>query len=202
MANLNAVKFLLAAFGCGILLVACGDDVTMVTEVSKSGLEVVVSADSLGKCTADRSGEVMFARKENSVFVCADSAWKNVSAAEKASCSAESLGDSSGYKIVCGGDSVGVMRNGKDGKDGEKGEAGADGKYCTVEESPLLDSDLGRGGYLVVCGGDTVERSGTVSRAKAARLPTTAMEAFRRYAGRTRLICTRRFAEISLLIRI
>ena len=156
MANLNAVKFLLAAFGCGILLVACGDDVTKVTEVSKSGLEVVVSADSLGKCTAERSGEMKFASKENAVFVCADSAWKNVSAAEKASCSAESLKDSSGYKIVCGGDSVGVMRNGKDGKDGEKGEAGADGKYCTVEESPLLDSDLGRGGYLVVCGGDTV----------------------------------------------
>ena len=153
MANLNAVKFLLAAFGCGILLVACGDDVTMVTEVSKSGLEVVVSADSLGKCTAASSGEMKFASKENAVFVCADSAWKNVSAAEKASCSAESLGDSSGYKIVCGGDSVGVIFNGKDGKNGEAGKAGTS---CTITETPLLDSDFGHGGYLVICGGDTV----------------------------------------------
>ena len=153
--NLNAVKFSLAAFGGGLLLAACGDDVTQVTQET-SGMEVVSSADSLGKCTEERSGEMKFASKENAVFVCADSTWKNVSAAKKASCSAESLKDSSGFKIVCDGDSVGVIFNGKDGSDGENGEVGAAGTYCTVEESPLLDSDLGRGGYQVVCGGEIV----------------------------------------------
>ena len=112
MMNLNAVKFSLVAFFGGLLLAACGDDVTKVTEVSKSGLEVVASADSLGKCTEEISGEMKFAQKENAVYVCADSAWKNVSAAEKVSCSAEPLKDSSGFKIVCGGDSVGVVLNG------------------------------------------------------------------------------------------
>ena len=150
--NLNAVKFSFVAFCGGLLLAACGDDVTKVTEVTNPGLEVVASADSLGKCTAERSGEMKFAQKENAVYVCADSAWKNVSAAEKASCSAESLKDSSGYKIVCGGDSVGVIFNGKDGK---KGEAGKAGTSCTVVESPSLDSDFGSG-YFVVCGSDTV----------------------------------------------
>ncbi len=34
------------------------------------------------------------------------------------SCTAEALLDGSGYRIVCGGDSVGVILNGKDGRDG------------------------------------------------------------------------------------
>ena len=97
-----------------------------------------------------------FVSKENAVYVCADSAWINISTATKASCSAELLADRSGFKIVCEGDSVGVIFNGKDCSDGKKGVAGADGKYCMVEESPLLDSDFGRGAYLVVCRGDTV----------------------------------------------
>ncbi len=52
---------------------ACGDDVTKVTEVTNPGIEVVDSADSLGKCTEERSGEMKFVSKENAVYVCADS---------------------------------------------------------------------------------------------------------------------------------
>ncbi len=136
-----------------MLLTACGDDVTKVSESTNPGIEVVASADSLGKCNEERSGEIKFASKENAVYVCVDSAWKNVSEAQKAHCFAESLGDSSGYKIICGEDSVGVVFSGKDGLEGENGEAGAEGKSCTVEKSPLPDSGVG---YLVICGSDIV----------------------------------------------
>ena len=152
---MRTLKLSALAVLTAIFLTACGDDVTKVTQET-SGLEVVATADSLGKCTAERSGEMKFAQKENAVFICADSAWKNVSAVEKASCSAELLADSSGFKIVCDGDSVGVIFNGKDGLDGENGDAGKAGTSCTVEESPLLDSDFGRGAYQVVCGGEIV----------------------------------------------
>ena len=133
---------------------ACGDDVTKVTQVTgeTSGLEIVASADSLGKCTEEISGEMKFASKENAVYVCADSIWQSLSSNTKISCTAESLKDSSGYKIVCGEDSVGVVFNGNDGKNGEAGKAGTS---CMVTESPLLDLDFG-GGYFVVCGSDTV----------------------------------------------
>ena len=46
-------------------------------------------------------------------------------------CKTEPLDDDSGLKVICGGDSVGVVLNGKDGKDGKDGEdgkSGADGK--------------------------------------------------------------------------
>lgn len=154
---MRTFKYSLLGLSSAMLFFACGDDVTKVTEVTQetSGLEVVASADSLGKCTAENVGEMKFAQKERAVYVCADSAWQNVSAAGKdgekgeagkdgSSCAVESLADSSGYKIVCGSDSVGVILN------GEKGEAGKDGASCSVE--PLADSS----GYKVVCGSDSV----------------------------------------------
>ncbi len=161
--KLSALAVLTAMF-----FTACGDDVTKVTKVTQeaSGLEVVASANSLGKCTAEISGEMKFAQKESAVFVCADSAWQNVSVSGKdgsdgangkdgkdgASCSAELLADSSGFKIVCDGDSVGVIFNGKDGSDGENGavgEKGASGEGCTL-------SDNGDGTLLQICGTDSV----------------------------------------------
>lgn len=91
------------------VLAACGDDVTKVTN---SGLEVVASVDSLGKCTAERSGEMKFAQKENAVFFCADSAWQNVSMAGEDSSAENGKGcsivdDGMGTVTqVCGEDTV------------------------------------------------------------------------------------------------
>lgn len=44
------------------------------------------------------------------------------------SCSAVTLSDNSGMKIICGGDSVGVVLNGRDGENGADGKNGTDGK--------------------------------------------------------------------------
>ena len=151
----------LASFGiipATLFIAACGDDVTKVTKIEgTSGLEVVASADSLGKCTEEISGEMKFATKENAVYVCADSAWKNVSETEKTTCSAEALSDSSGFKIVCGGDSVGVVKNGEDGKEGVKGDSG---EGCEI-------SDNGDGTVSVVCG----ESSATLYKALCGNKP-------------------------------
>ena len=58
------------------------------------------------------------------------------------SCTVESLSDSSGYKILCGGDSVGVLLNGTDGDNGANGRYGSG---CYIE--PFEDST----GYDVYC---------------------------------------------------
>lgn len=114
----------------GLFLAACGDDVTKVSNVTNevTGIGVVASADSLGKCTADRSGEMMFAQKENAVYVCADSAWQNVSPAGK---------------------------DGVDGADGAKGEDGKDGKDGKDGEGCSL-TDNGDGTLMQICGEDSV----------------------------------------------
>ena len=77
--------------------------------------------------------------------------------ADGASCEVKSLKDESGYKVLCGGDSVGVLLNGKTGATGKQGIAGATGakgdtgktgESCTVE--PITD------GYKVLCGNKEV----------------------------------------------
>lgn len=61
-------KIHLTAFSLSVLILsACGDDVTKVTQET-SGLEIVASADSLGKCTAELSGEMKFASNENAAI--------------------------------------------------------------------------------------------------------------------------------------
>ena len=155
----NGFQFLLS--GCSALaLLACGDDVTKMTNVTNetTGMEVAASADSLGTCDSAAIGKTVFASSESSVYICADSGWVPLSktsasgkdgadgenGSDGASCTVAALSDSSGYKVVCGGDSVGVILNGADGKDG------ANGTSCTV--AALSDGS----GYKIVCGGDSV----------------------------------------------
>ena len=67
------------------------------------------------------------------------------------SCKTEPLADSSGLKIICNGDSIGVLMNGAKGEKGDKGEpgsAGAAGAGCSVEEQ----ADTAR---IIICGEDT-----------------------------------------------
>ena len=71
ISNLASLGIIPAA----LFIAACGDDVTKVTKIEEtSGMEIIASADSLGKCTSEISGEMKFATKENAVYVCADSA--------------------------------------------------------------------------------------------------------------------------------
>ena len=50
------------------------------------------------------------------------------------SCTAKALKNGKGYKIVCGGDSVGVVLNGEDGQDGAKGDSGMAGTSCSAKK--------------------------------------------------------------------
>ncbi len=153
----NCTQFLLT--GCSALaLLACGDDVTKMTNVTNetTGLEVAASADSLGTCDSSVIGKMMFASSENAVYVCADSGWTSLSKSaadgkngadgsdgkdgenglDGASCTVKALASGAGYKIICGGDSVGVILNGANGKDGENGSDGKDGtagNSCTAD---------------------------------------------------------------------
>ena len=144
------------AFGCALLggvlaLSACGDDVTKVYQTTEenSGMEIAKSANDFGDCDSASIGKMMFASDVNAAYICADSGWTPLSekasdGKDGASCSAEPLSDNSGYKIMCGEDSVGVILN------GETGAAGENGTSCSVEM--LTDGT----GYKVVCGEDSV----------------------------------------------
>ena len=127
-------------------LTACGDETTNVTETT--GMSVVKKGDKTPDCTADNEGEMIYVADSAAAFYCADSKWQSLKGeqgepgegkqgpkgedgvgiqgdpgAAGKSCTAQKLASDDGYKIVCGGDSVGVVMDG----------GGVDGTSCGIE---------------------------------------------------------------------
>ena len=141
-----------------LLLAACGDDVTEVTNINYTGIDVVESVKDLPECVGDNEGEQAMVKAESSVRVCIDGEWKQASGKGAAtgdfSCKTENLKDKSSVKVVCNGDSVGVIKN---GAQGEEGDAGADCSIVGQDNSTVtitcggksLTMNLGEGGFSV-----------------------------------------------------
>ncbi len=137
-----------------IFLAACGDSVE---NVSQPNMDVVVSSSELTECSQKNEGDLAFVKEENAVRVCVDGIWAvttesivdSVDLRGDLSCATVELDDGSGFKIVCNGDSIGVVFNGQngtngaDGKDGMNGRDGSDGKV-PVLESDTLENDSER----------------------------------------------------------
>ena len=150
------MKKILALTGIA-LLVACGDDVT---QINQNGLEVVESVGDLPKCTDNNEGEQAYVKGEPSPRICIEGEWfaTKTGDASDFSCKTVELKDGSGLKIVCNGDSIGVVLNGekgKDGKDGEDGKDGDDGEDG-VNGSGCSMTDRTDSTITVVCGDSTM----------------------------------------------
>ena len=154
MTRLHHFLTVSAAISFSLLFSACGDDVTKVTEVTEvrqTPITKVSSAEDLPDCGKDNNGTFAFAEDKDVIYVCYSKKWyvlngKDGSAGAKdgsdgkngkdgkngsdgedgTSCTGVpfSSGDSTGFKIVCGKDTLGVILNGKDGADGENGRHG------------------------------------------------------------------------------
>lgn len=120
----------LAFFFCLALLFACDDSTTEVTQVVQSNMKVVAEVSDLPDCTKDNEGEQSFVKKENAYRICVDNKWTVTDGdtvyinSLDVSCSTELLKDSSGVKIVCNSDSIGVVLNGIKGETGNPGKTG------------------------------------------------------------------------------
>ena len=165
------------AFSFPLFLAACGDDTTTekIVEVA-SGTEIVSSIKDLPKCTADNEGEQAFVKGETSARICVDGKWfamketvsdtvymqggedtvvvavDTVYMRGDFSCTTEELEDKSGIKIVCNGDSVGVVPNGATGSDGADCTVAQDGSELTItcgEKSTKVNLDEDDGGIVV-----------------------------------------------------
>ena len=101
-----------AAFGL-LALTACDESTTSGSTTTQS------SACSLNP---SETGLEITCNNESFGFL------KTSSGGVYGSCGAEALRDDSGYKLVCGGDSVGVVYNGKAGRNGVNGENGQPGQ--------------------------------------------------------------------------
>ena len=155
----------LAIGSIAFLLAACGDEVT--TQVIQDNMSIVSTTKELPKCTKDNEGEQAFVKGEKSERICVDGKWESLNSSgkdtvlvkdtvvmkdtivvkEKSTCTTKELKDKSGVKIICGGDSVGVVLNGQNGVNGKDGSNGKDGVSCSVANK--TDSTV-----TIACGTD------------------------------------------------
>ena len=118
------------------LFVACGDDIENTT-INQTGVELFDSSEDLPECTDKNESDLVFVRGETSARICVDGEWIALSSDGSDvdfSCKTVELKDKSGLKIVCNGDSIGVVLNGSDGK---AGKAGEDGKNASLPQDTL-----------------------------------------------------------------
>lgn len=168
-----AALSLTAAFG----LMACGDETTT-NNFTSTEIEDIL-AKKLPDCEKDIQGKIYFVSDLQELQICMDGDWKTLNGEDGAkgekgekgdqgdkgetgkqgakgengdNCEAKALKDSSGYKILCGGDSVGVVLNGKKGAPGEPGKPGKEGTSCQM--TPI--KDRGDTAAMVICKADTV----------------------------------------------
>lgn len=144
-----------AAIACLLLLLACGDDTTeVVTQTVPNNIEIVAEESDLPECTEDNEGEQVLVKGENTARTCIDGEWSAAFTpgrdtiylkSEKITCYTKELADKQGVKVICNGDSVGVLLNGGTGAQGDKGYAGAG---CSLER---IDSVTVR----LFCGADS-----------------------------------------------
>ena len=141
-----------------LLLVACGEDSSpIIMQTSQNFIEVVEDELDLPECTEDNVGEQYIVQGESFSRICIGGKWSTGTNAGKdtvylknktVSCVTKELLDHSGVKIVCDGDSVGVLLNGNQGKTGEKGEKGIDGAGCSLVR-------VSETSVRLFCGGDS-----------------------------------------------
>lgn len=157
----KTVVGMLCAVSVGAFLSACGDEVT---NSYQTGISVLEAGKKLEKCADDLVGEMVFVKDSAAVYYCDGNDWQTLNGKDGKDGENGSVGEpgengsngsagdgcaveaiEGGYKIICGGDSVGVVLNGKDGKDGKPGEDGekgdkGDSDTVVVMYEPVYDT--------------------------------------------------------------
>ena len=121
------LKLGLAVSAMALYFAGCGDDVLYSQEGGQFS-----TVNSLGdeKCSDETEGSMVFLKSKSTMYVCSEGEWiaMNDHDAIQYRCESKELKDKSGFAIVCdGGDTIGVVHNGKDGADGKNGANGKDG---------------------------------------------------------------------------
>uniref|UniRef100_UPI003868E154 hypothetical protein n=1 Tax=Fibrobacter sp. TaxID=35828 RepID=UPI003868E154 len=122
--NNRYIKLGVATFAISLGLSACGDDVLLSEEHFTT-----VNSLNAEDCNEESEGSMAFVKSTATMYACSEGEWIAMSDKEaiKYRCSSKELSDKSGFAIICDGDTIGVVNNGKDGANGKDGINGKDG---------------------------------------------------------------------------
>ena len=99
------------------LICSCGDESTKVVENRTLDYESYDAVDDLPECTDENQGQLAWVVDESQLRICADEKWSAMKSKDSVpkltlSCWTKMSKDSSGYTVICNGDSIGFVRNG------------------------------------------------------------------------------------------
>ena len=100
-----------------VFLCSCGDETTKVVENRTLDYESYDSIDDLPDCTDENRGQLVWVDEESLPRICADEKWYAMMPSDSVaksllSCYTQIDEDSTGYAVICNGDSIGFVRNG------------------------------------------------------------------------------------------
>ena len=161
-------KIISPLFCAALFFAACNDETTTVSATSDA--EKVTAFKELDDCDSTIVGKLVYVKDSVKAFMCTDDGWAAMTGAadgkngkngkngkdgkdgeDGASCTVKAI--EGGYKVLCDGDSVGVLLNGAKGDSGAQGESafalsgydgsleewlkslkGEDGESCKLEQ--------------------------------------------------------------------
>ncbi|MCR5378184.1 MAG: hypothetical protein K6E57_04400 [Fibrobacter sp.] len=139
------LSFVVAAVSV-LLLVACGDEVTEITEVNETGMKVIEKGEDMPKCTSENEGALVYALDSATAYSCVNREWTSLNGKD----GQDGKDGAKGEKGDQGeqgkqGEKGDQGKQGEQGPKGDDGKDGEDGTGCSVE-------DTGDGFALVTCG--------------------------------------------------
>lgn len=130
-----------------MLLVACGDEVTEITEVNETGMKVIEKGEDMPKCTSENEGALVYALDSATAYACVNREWTSLNGKDgqdgKDGAKGEKGDQGEQGKQGEKGD------QGKQGPKGDDGNDGEDGTGCSL-------ADNGDGTVSVTCGDSTI----------------------------------------------
>ena len=140
------LSFVVAAVSA-LLLVACGDEVTEITEVNETGMKVIEKGEDMPKCTSENEGALVYALDSATAYACVNREWTSLNGKDgqdgKDGAKGEKGDQGEQGKQGEKGD------QGKQGPKGDDGNDGEDGTGCSL-------ADNGDGTVSVTCGDSTI----------------------------------------------
>ena len=136
MKTINMKKQLSFAFSLSALafFAACGDNVTDNAPVATQAYD---GQEDFPDCDKDYEGMFATVKSKRELYICTANKWINLTTgqavsdkgdSQKAGCTSKELSDGSGVQVICDGDTVAVLKNGKTGSKGSTGPEGDTGK--------------------------------------------------------------------------
>ncbi|MDD5941633.1 hypothetical protein [Fibrobacter sp.] len=124
--------FTICAISCSNEEIASNENLNLVTELNPED------------CNDKTEGSMSFVKPEATMYVCSEGEWVAMSDQEAIQyrCESKELKDKSGFAIVCDGDTIGIINNGKDSDDGKDGINGKDGKDGVSVDTAAINKSI------------------------------------------------------------